>query len=440
MGPIQQPLLPPDDALRRQLHDEVHARPPARIALPAAVLYVALFNDGVSRQAELDALRQLPGQGDLCLDDLQGNFLRLMLPGYTLKWERHTEFTRYSVVQSQTRANAGWFAADHWGAQQVLPPGWLARLPGRTFCAIELALLLGDPDRAQLLLAQARDALGEHTLAASVMGNQSHSLLVTDFKLRDNGFERMLVYAAAHTSETRAGRIAQRLLEVETYRLMALRGLPVAKTLGPELALAEAQLAQITADLEHSERSDQALLDALVTLAAGVEKAIAQYSFRFSASRAYHNLVEQRIAELREAPIPGTQTLGEFMRRRLAPAMATVAATELRLNTLSERVSRASALLRTRVDIATEGQNQQLLEKLTRGQAMQLRLQSTVEGLSIAAISYYIISLLLYGAKAIESAGVPIQPNIAVGALIPVVLYGVWRTVRRIHQKLHAAE
>ncbi len=177
-----------------------------------------------------------------------------------------------------------------------------------------------------------------------------------------------------------------------------------------------------------------------MTLAAGVEKAIAQYSFRFSASRAYHNLVEQRIAELREAPIPGTQTLGEFMRRRLAPAMATVAATELRLNTLSERVSRASALLRTRVDIATEGQNQQLLEKLTRGQAMQLRLQSTVEGLSIAAISYYIISLLLYGAKAIESAGVPIQPNIAVGALIPVVLYGVWRTVRRIHQKLHAAE
>ena len=440
MGPIQQPLLPPDDALRRQLHDEVHARPPARIALPAAVLYVALFNDGVSRQAELDALRQLPGQGDLCLDDLQGNFLRLMLPGYTLKWERHTEFTRYSVVQSQTRANAGWFAADHWGAQQVLPPGWLARLPGRTFCAIELALLLGDPDRAQLLLAQARDALGEHTLAASVMGNQSHSLLVTDFKLRDNGFERMLVYAAAHTSETRAGRIAQRLLEVETYRLMALRGLPVAKALGPELALAEAQLAQITADLEHSERSDQALLDALVTLAAGVEKAIALHSFRFSATRAYHNLVEQRIAELREAPIPGTQTLGEFMRRRLAPAMATVAATELRLNTLSERVSRASALLRTRVDIATEGQNQQLLEKLTRGQAMQLRLQSTVEGLSIAAISYYIISLLLYGAKAIESAGVPIQPNIAVGALIPVVLYGVWRTVRRIHQKLHAAQ
>ena len=250
----------------------------------------------------------------------------------------------------------------------------------------------------------------------------------------------MLVYAAAHTSETRVGRIAQRLLEVETYRLMALRGLPVAKTLGPELALAEAQLAQITADLEHSERSDQALLDALVTLAAGVEKAIAQYSFRFSASRAYHNLVEQRIAELREAPIPGTQTLGEFMRRRLAPAMATVAATELRLNTLSERVSRASALLRTRVDIATEGQNQQLLEKLTRGQAMQLRLQSTVEGLSIAAISYYIISLLLYGAKAIESAGVPIRPEIAVGALIPVVLYGVWRTVRRIHQKLHAAE
>ena len=141
--------------------------------------------------------------------------------------------------------------------------------------------------------------------------------------------------------------------------------------------------------------------------------------------------------ELRERPIPGIQTVGEFMQRRLSPAMATVAATAQRLNSLSERIARTSALLRTRVDIATEVQNQQLLEKLTRGQDMQLRLQSTVEGLSIAAISYYVISLLLYVGKALKAAGVPVNPEMATGALVPVVLWGVWRTIRRIHAKLH---
>jgi len=174
-----------------------------------------------------------------------------------------------------------------------------------------------------------------------------------------------------------------------------------------------------------------------VALAARVERATAEHGYRFSATRAYDAVVRERIAELRERPLHGTQTVGEFMQRRLSPAIATVEATAQRLTALSERVSRTSALLRTRVDIATETQNQQLLEKLTRGQDLQLRLQSTVEGLSIAAISYYVVSLLLYGAKALKFAGVPIQPELAAGLMIPLVLWGVWKTVQRIHDKLH---
>jgi uncharacterized membrane-anchored protein len=99
-------------------------------------------------------------------------------------------------------------------------------------------------------------------------------------------------------------------------------------------------------------------------------------------------------------------------------------------------VARASALLRTRVDIASELQNQQLLAKLTRGQELQLHLQTTVEGLSIAAISYYVVSLLLYVAKALKTVGVPLNPEMAVGGLIPLVLWGVWSTSRRIHKSV----
>ena len=436
-------VLPADDALRAELHNEVHARPSARIRLPALVVFVAVLNEGVSREQECEHLQRLPGQEALSTEQLRGNFLRLRFDTYTLKWERHTEFTRYSIVQSlPDHAALGSVEPDLLGAL-VTPPGWLRDIPGRTIAAMQLVMLHAElpeqtPPAQAALMAPAQRWFGGRTLVASQLGG-GHSWALTDFHLQPSGFERVLVIAPPGTSETRAGRISQRLLELETYRLMALRGLPVAKALGPTLSQAEAQLAHITAQLENKSTSEQDLLDQLVSLAARVERATAEHSYRFAATRAYDALVAQRITELRERPIPGTQTIGEFMQRRLSPAMATVAASAQRLTSLSERVARTSALLRTRVDIVTEAQNQQLLEKLTRGQELQLHLQTTVEGLSIAAISYYVISLLLYLAKGAKAAGLPIQPEIAAGALIPLVLWAVWRTTRRIHAKLGAA-
>jgi uncharacterized membrane-anchored protein len=429
-------LLPPDDSLRTALHNEVHARPAARVRLPALIVFVAVLNIGITREQEWAHLRCLPGQGAVPLDSLQGNFLRLALDGYTVKWERHTEFTRYSIVQPMPEsAILGASQPDLLCALQVAPQ-WLREIPGRTVAAIQMAMVHGDLSSDTLLMEQAQTWFGETPLVASKMGN-GHSWGVTDFRIGADGFEQILVIAPPDTSQTRAGRISQRLLELETYRLMALRGLPAAKQVGSLLADAEAALAEITAGLERKSASDQDLLDTLIAVAAQVEQATAQHIYRFSATRAYDTLVGQRIAELREKAIQGTPTIGEFMQRRLSPAMATVAATAQRLGSLSERVARTSALLRTRVDIATEVQNQQLLEKLTHGQELQLHLQSTVEGLSIAAISYYVVSLLLYAGKALKAGGIPINPEMAAGALVPVVLWSVWRTTRRIHAKLN---
>lgn len=438
-------LLPPNDPQRELLHNEVHARPSARIPLPALIVFVAVLNEGVSREQEWAHLRRLPGMEELPLESLQANFLRLRFSTHTLKWERHTEFTRYSMVHLLPEgAGLGAVEPSLLDQLRLAPEGWLGQIPGRTVAAIELAMVHADlPEQTAAaqaaLMAPAQAWLGPHTVFASQLGG-GHSWALTDFQLRPSGFERMLVLMPHDTSETRAGRVSQRLLELETYRLMALRGLPAAKALGPMLSEAEAQLASITAELENKSTSEQALLDQLVSLAARVERATAENNYRFAATRAYDTLVSQRIGELREKPIPGTQTLGDFMQRRLSPAMATVAATAQRLTSLSERVSRTSALLRTRVDIVTETQNQQLLEKLTKGQALQLRLQSTVEGLSIAAISYYVVSLLLYGVKGLKAAGLPLNAEIATGVLIPVVLWAVWRTTRRIHDKLRVPD
>lgn len=433
-------VLPPDDPMRRVLHDEIHARPPAMVKLPALVTYIAVLNSGIEREQECAHLRRLPGQMNLSLDQLQGNFLRLNCAGYTVKWERHTEFTRYSVVQPLP-AHAGWGSELPELAHHVATgTPWMRDIPGQSVAAIQLAMLpegLNDPH----MMAKAQRWLGPGMVVGSHMGGsaqgQPHSCLLTHFRIGDDGIERMLVLAASDTTETRAGRISQRVLELETYRLMALRGLPVVKRLAPELAQAESRLADIALRLEAKQDGDQILLDDLVGLASKVERATAEHGYRFSATRAYDALVRERITELRERPLVGTQTVGEFMQRRLAPAIATVAATHQRLSALSERVARASALLRTRVDIATEAQNQQLLEKLTRGQALQLRLQSTVEGLSIAAISYYVVSLLLYGAKALKLAGLPIHPELVSGALIPVVLWAVWKITRRVYNRIH---
>jgi len=437
-------LLPPDDPLRATLHNEVHARPSALVRLPALVVFVAVLNADITREQEWAHLRGLPGQQDLPLESLGSSFLRLRCPGFSVKWERHTEFTRYSIVQAlPDTALLGATEPDLLSTLRVNPE-WLSRIPGRTVAAIQMAMVQGELSDQKSLLRQAMSWFGASALIGSQLGNaegpagatMGHSWALTNFRIRDDGFERMLVIAPPGTSETRAGRISQRLLELETYRLMALRGLPVAKLIGPMLTETEQALATITARLENKSDTDQALLDSLVALAARVERATAEHAYRFSATQAYDTLVSQRITRLREKPIPGTQTIGEFMQRRLSPAMATVSATAQRLSSLSERVARTSALLRTRVDIATEVQNQQLLEKLTRGQEQQLHLQSTVEGLSIAAISYYVISLLLYCGKALKAAGLPINPEMATGALVPVVLWSVWRTTRRIHAKI----
>jgi uncharacterized membrane-anchored protein len=377
-------------------------------------------------------------------------FVRLQLPWGILKWERHTEFTRYTLVRS---------LADHvidepgqsFGESltearvvidafyESLSP-WLSGVPGRTLAALEVLVLSADAniDVSDALELAGPPWFGHDALFASMLGNRQHSLAVTDFKINSDGVERFLVLTQSQTSASRVGRVVQRLLEMEIYRMVALRGLPVAKFLSSELGEAERALAAITHDIEGRAVEDHLLLEQLAKLAAAVERANAQHNFRFSATRAYNEIFLQRMVELRESPVQGIQTLGEFMQRRLSPAIATVAASAQRLESLSQRISRAGDLLRTRVDIATEQQNHQLLEKLTKGQALQLRLQQTVEGLSIAAISYYVVSLVYYLAKSFKDLGwLPVSPETVTGLAITPIVLGVWFAMRRVHRLIH---
>lgn len=442
--PAASMALPMDDDFRVLLHNEVHARPSARIHLPTLITHIAVLNGGVNQEQELAYLRRLPQQDGLQLKDLASHFLSLPIPGGVLKWERHTEFTGYTLIERLDAQPTPISAQSTFSSELTVAKAWLPSVPGRTVCAVRLIMLGAESFELEDWVERGQRWFGDQPVVASWVGNPSqqgsallgHSVAMTGFNLEADGFEQILLVGQTPMSPTRAGRIAQRLLELETYRMMALRGLPVARSLGGILTLAETELAGITQQLEHKSTSDAALLAQLVSLAATVERVTAENDYRFSATLAYHALVTQRIQELREKPVPGIQTIGEFMRRRLSPAIATVEATRQRLKSLSERVARASSLLSTRVNIATEEQNQQLLEKLTRGQALQLRLQTTVEGLSLAAISYYVVSLVLYAGKAIKATGLPIDPEILAGASIPLILVAVWKVISRVHANL----
>lgn len=432
--------LPTEDTLRTLLHNEIHTRPSANVNLPALVFYVAVLNANVSVQDELAHLRLLSGQDNLNLEKLKANFFQIQTNAFNLIWERHTEFTRYTLIQNLPSTVVWAEEFPDQSAAMTLAPDWLKGIPGKTITAIQLAMLnqgMDDPDA----LRHAKLWLGESPLIGAKMGRtangESHSHLLSTLRIDDQGFERVLVLAAQNTSPSRAGRIAQRILELETYRMMALLSLPVAKSLGAKLTQTEVALVNITNRLEKETDTDEVLLKDLAGLAVQVESATAEHSYRFSAARAYNAIVLERISEMRENPLSGIQTVGEFMQRRLAPAMATVHATADRLGNLAERVARASALLRTRVEIAAEQHNRLLLEKLTRGQELQLRLQSTVEGLSIAAITYYVVSLALYIGKTLKAFGMNINPEVFAGLMIPFVLFFARKTIQKIHQQIH---
>ncbi|MBU2326409.1 MAG: DUF3422 family protein, partial [Alphaproteobacteria bacterium] len=154
----------------------------------------------------------------------------------------------------------------------------------------------------------------------------------------------------------------------------------------------------------------------------------------FGASRAYDGIVRERIKTLDETPVPGHETLGAFLERRLAPAMRTCQSIEERQANLSRKLSRATALVRSWIDVELERQNSDLLAAMNSRAEMQLRLQQTVEGLSVAAISYYVVGLVGYAAKAIPHDLLPFDTAIITGISVPFAVLGVWWVVRRIRR------
>ena len=406
--------LPPDHPQRIELNDEVHARPPEALVAPLRLSFLAIWCDTGLREKEYAHLCDLVDRFGGTRPAPGANHLSIDLGPFRLKWERHTEFSRYKFIVPG--ADADPFVQP---AIACVPADWVAALHGQAMVAAHCALVRGDDAGVDYESLSVRLFRGNGLIGGTIAGGAA--VAFTDFRIREDGFSRFYVVDRGMTAR-QAGRMIQRLMEIDTYRMMALLALPVARQLGPFLNESEHELAHITEALSKATETDEAvLLDRLTQLEAQIESRESQHAYRFAAAAAYYELVQRRIAELREERIQGLQTFQEFTERRLAPAMNTCQTVAQRQGALSERVARVTQLLSTRVDITRERQNQALLESMNRRAKLQLRLQQTVEGLSVAAVTYYIVGLVGYAAKGLKSTGVSVNPDLAMSIAIPVV-------------------
>jgi uncharacterized membrane-anchored protein len=427
---------------RVPLAAELHSRPFLRLDAPQAVTHLAVCHSGTDGPPQAHVQHRLlaalcehfgvgaPGPGS--------NHFFHDFGSFCLKWECHTEFATYTIAAPLAPDLPLHEAFAHMPLA-FLPGAWLAQLGGRLMAAAHVALVRRDADASSLPAVFERSQLA----GSSVMQGAE---LWTDFAIQADGFSRFVLRDLG-MRDLQGGRLVQRVLEIETYRMMALLGLPAARTVAMELDRIEAELAalagaMVATDMANADAGadgEGRLLEQITRLAARLEKLILDNGYRFSASKAYFSIVHARIEELREVRIEGTPTVEEFMDRRLAPAMHTCEATNARQDALGRRIADTNDLLRTRVGIVQEMQNSRILESMNARAAQQLRLQLAVEGLSIAAISYYVVGLLGYAGKAAKAAGLPINPDIALGLLVPLVAGVVWVAQRRVHRRIGKA-
>ena len=426
---------PQQHPLRALLHNEVHARPAEAIEGPAAIAHVVMLADPAQREASRAHLAALLHDHHCTGPDADCTHLRVDLGTFRLRWELHTEFVSWTFMVPLP-ADAPLDTRAPLTAMEEVPQQWLRNLPGECLSSIHLWIVKDAQCEGKGMKHLVQQMLNADPLAGAAV-HAGHTEVCTDFAIHADGYSRMLVKPSDSISARRMGRLVQRLLEIETYRMAALLGLPAARKAASVLGAAEKELAELANAIREADRdAEPALLDHLTRLAGQVESEYAATHSRFSASKAYFELVDKRIQDLREERLSGLLTIQEFMERRLSPARSTCEWAVHRQNALSQRVSRVSNLLRTRVEIEQQQSNQEILATMNDRQGTQLKLQSTVEGLSVAAITYYITGLITYLSKGAQKLGWPLSPEITEAVAIPVVAFSVWWSLRRLHHKL----
>jgi uncharacterized membrane-anchored protein len=408
---------------RDRLLAEAHARPSTPLEAPVVAIRLANVSGQEAADTDRSHMAVLCARYGAQVPARATRWWALEGPDWSLRWERHTEFSSWTFFCPPPTE------ADPRAALDRLPADWLADFPSDVLVATMLELRRDD-GTAQPPLASDGLQIGAEVLEGAAR-------VLTDFRADEEGMTRFRVMLRSHDAAL-AGRLALILLEIETYRLMALLAFPLAGEATVKLRAIEAEAGELASRLaaEEGVEADRTLLSRLITLSGEAEGLSARTTFRFGGSNAYHDLVRDRVASLREEKIAGVQTIAEFMERRLAPAMRTCNSVAERERAVIARIARAGAMLDTRIKVADEATSAELLSSMNARADASLRLQRTVEGLSVAAISYYSLMLLSYPIKAIEHVQQGFDATMALGIAAPVIAVLVWLSLRAIRRSI----
>jgi uncharacterized membrane-anchored protein len=418
------------DSQYGELHAELLARPFPVVSGQVMVAHRAIqftASEAAGHRAAVAVLATHPG---VVATPVEHGFQLLQLGKVDLRIERHTEFTTFTIIAPQTDAPFAESAADH------LPAGWLDSIPGRILAAVEIASeQVPDEDAGA---AKTMERVSEHFARGRLVGGwvvERVASVWSHFRLEARGATRFLVQGHRLTPG-RHGRLLQRLVEIETYRLAALLSLPLARDLLPQIEALEEQHVALVERIGAMDAGDErALLGDLTNLSLSTERLQARCGSRFSLTASYSRILSARVRELREEQVPGYQTIGEFFDRRLAQAWHTCERAEAGLDALSARLQSTTGLLRTRVEVNLQSQNQLLLASVDRRAAAQLRLQHSVEGLSVVVLTYYLANLLKIVLEGSKEAGFALHEMLVVSLALPLLAGGVWWAVRHARRK-----
>ncbi|NDW52606.1 DUF3422 family protein [Aliiroseovarius sp. PrR006] len=417
---------------RYDLANELHARPSPALSAPGTAVYLAIKRPENAANRDREADRQhlvaLLDRFGAPHPSPGSNHYFGEIGRYHLKWEQHNEFVSYTVFSDGISSRAFDPAAF-----DVFPDDWLADAPGAriTSAHIRVQQMPGTEKEMDKLV---REWFVSESIASTWVLDRA-AMVAADFRIDPAGHMRLVAFIGEGTSKRRIGRIVQRLCEIETYKTMSMLGFPVAQDIHRKLRNLDGELTHLVGAMTRSDESPDNTLRELLTISSELEELMASTSFRLGATRAYEAILNQRIDVLREERFRGRQTLSEFMMRRYDPAMRTTKSAATQLENMSARAARAGELLRTRVDVERAEQNQALLESMDARAKMQLRLQETVEGLSVVAISYYAVSLAGYLFYPLAGALNMSKGTLTALLTLPVVLL-VWLSVRRIRKSL----
>ena len=368
--------------LRDILDKELQQRTFPPLSAPCRLCQFMLTVSPASRSSELSFIQQLASAQGRHFSETAYD-INLPLFGGSLRFEKHGEFSSYVFIQRGSEQQLFDDPLD------FLPTkDWLSDIPGQIFRVVQLSIITP----AQLKMNHDIDALfnPENCISSLLAGQKAR--IWTDFQKHAEGAGRMLLLDQG-LSPAALGRLVQQLFDLGNYRKLSLLGWPLSRQALSKLTLLEQQLSDITQRIEHKQNDDEHLLNEITTMAAQTEHLIADTSSRLQANAAYYQLTLDRIKSLNETPIDGLLSLQDFTERRLTPAFRTSESVVLRQNALSGRLGRSTELLRTRINLKLEQQNQLLLASMDKRAKLQLNMQQMVEGLSLVAISYYAVQL-----------------------------------------------